>query len=250
MAVILAAQGVSAGIILGGQLYRGRLHSGASEIGHVRVMEDGDPCVCGHDGCLQTIVGEQAVLRGARTIYARRPDSALGRLVRNADEITMATVATAYQQGDPPVLALGAEMSHYLGIAAASLHSVLNVPRIVLAGDVAAFGAPFAAAVEAEIRERTLPWLADRVSVRVSTLEDDAVELGAAAVLLANELGVDLDHEFPVSSRGATDVSASRRHLPAGCAGQPRLSPGGCRVWLRRAAGAGGGAQRWRCLAI
>lgn len=190
MAVILLAQGVSAGIILGGQLYRGRLHSGASEIGHVRVMEDGDPCVCGHDGCLETIVGEQAVLRGARTIYARRPDSALGRLVRSADEITMATVATAYRQGDPPVLALGAEMSHYLGIAAANLHSVLNVPRIVLAGGVAAFGAPFAAAVEAEIRERTLPWLADRVSVRVSTLEDDAVELGAAAVLLANELGV------------------------------------------------------------
>ncbi|MCO5244517.1 MAG: ROK family transcriptional regulator [Anaerolineae bacterium] len=190
MAVILVAQGVSAGIILGGQLYRGRLHSGASEIGHVRVTDEGYPCVCGHYGCLDTIVGEQAVLQGARTIYARRPDSALGRLVRNADEITMATVATAYQQNDPAVLALGSEMAHYLGIAAANLYSVLNVPQIVLAGGVAAFGPYFAGAVEEEIRERTLPWLADRVTVRTSTLGEDAVELGAAAVLLANELGV------------------------------------------------------------
>ena len=190
MAVILVAQGVSAGIILNGQLYRGRLHSGASEIGHLRVMEEGFPCVCGHEGCLETIVGERAVLQGARTIYARRPDSALGRLVRRSEEITMATVAEAYRQGDPPVMALGAEMSYYLGIAAANLHAVLNVPRIVLAGGVAAFGDSFAAAVEAQIRERTLPWLADRVKVRPSTLDDDTVELGAAAVLLANELGV------------------------------------------------------------
>lgn len=190
MAVILVAQGVSAGLILGGQLYRGRLHSGASEIGHVRAIEEGEPCVCGHDGCLETVVGERAVLRGARTIYARRPDSALGRLVRRADDITMATVAAAYQQGDPAVVALGSEMAHYLGIAAANLYSVLNVPRIVLAGSVASFGAHFAAAVEAEVRERTLPWLADQVSVRASALDADAVELGAAAVLLANELGV------------------------------------------------------------
>ena len=102
----------------------------------------------------------------------------------------MATVAEAYRQGDPPVMALGAEMSHYLGIAAANLHSVLNVPRIVLAGGVAGFGDSFAAAVEAQIRARTLPWLADRVTVRASTLDADAVELGAAAVLLASELGV------------------------------------------------------------
>ncbi|HRX04982.1 MAG TPA: ROK family transcriptional regulator, partial [Anaerolineae bacterium] len=66
----------------------------------------------------------------------------------------------------------------------------LNVPQIVLAGGVAEFGPYFAGAVEEEIRERTLPWLADRVTVRTSTLGEDAVELGAAAVLLANELGV------------------------------------------------------------
>lgn len=190
MAVLVVAQSISAGIILDGQVYRGQVHSGASEIGHVRAVEDGDRCVCGHAGCLETIAGERVILQAARTIFARRPDSALGRLVRRADEISASTVAEAYRQGDPPVTALCADLAQHLGAAVAHLYSVLNVPEIVLSGYVAGFGAPFARLVQAEIRERSLPWLADRVTVRASTLGADAVEMGAAATLLASELGV------------------------------------------------------------
>lgn len=190
LAVVVAAQSISAGIILDGQLYRGQVHSGASEIGHVRAVEEGDRCVCGHYGCLETIAGERALLQAARNIFARRPDSALGRLVRRADDITPAIVAAAYRQGDPPVRALCLDLAQHLGAAIAHVCSLLNVPEVVLSGYAAEFGPDFARTVEYEVWERTLPLLADRFTVRASTLGADSVELGAAATLLASELGV------------------------------------------------------------
>ncbi len=62
---IKASYGVGAGLILGGELFRGSAGT-AGEIGHVTIDEDGPVCRCGNRGCLDTFVGAQAVLRAVR----------------------------------------------------------------------------------------------------------------------------------------------------------------------------------------
>lgn len=52
--------GVSAGVVIGGELFRGR-HGLAGEIGHVVVDEDGPACACGLRGCLEAVVGGPAL---------------------------------------------------------------------------------------------------------------------------------------------------------------------------------------------
>ena len=62
---IKASYGVGAGLIIGGELFRGSAGT-AGEIGHVTIDEDGPICRCGNRGCLDTFVGAQAVLGALR----------------------------------------------------------------------------------------------------------------------------------------------------------------------------------------
>lgn len=48
--------GLAAAAISDGRLVRG-LRNGAGEIGHFAIDPDGDPCVCGQRGCLETVLG-------------------------------------------------------------------------------------------------------------------------------------------------------------------------------------------------
>ena len=84
LVVIKAGRGVGAGIVLNGELFYGDSHS-AGEIGHVRMVPDGERCRCGNTGCLETLVSTRTLRRRAREIAAIEPESQsqpAGRLTR------------------------------------------------------------------------------------------------------------------------------------------------------------------------
>lgn len=193
LAVLLVGHGISAGIIADGKLYFGGVNSGASEVGHVRVVENGELCACGHVGCLETVASQGALLRWAKTIFRSQPESKLHQVVTDADAITLDHVLWAYQAGDLALAAAVAQLGRYLGGAVANLAAVLNVPLVVLAGSMTRLGEPWLQAVSAEMRQRMLATLAEATTVKISELGDDIVMLGAAALLLANEMGVTLN---------------------------------------------------------
>src|SRR3954467_2252576 len=56
--------GVGAGIIAGGELFRGAQGFGG-EFGHMTLDPDGRPCGCGSRGCLETVAGLEALLQMA-----------------------------------------------------------------------------------------------------------------------------------------------------------------------------------------
>lgn len=66
------SRGIGAGIILGGQLYRGE--GAAGELGHTVIVEGGELCErCGNNGCLETVAGWEAVLRATRESSGPNP---------------------------------------------------------------------------------------------------------------------------------------------------------------------------------
>lgn len=190
LAVVLVGQGISAGLILNGQLYRGSSYSGASEIGHVRVVEGGELCACGNFGCLETVAGEGAVVRWAQTILANDSASPLHQWVTDRDSLNIDAVLRAYQGENRALEQLVAQVGRYLGSSIAHLISVLNIPLVVLAGSVARFGDRLAEVIRVEYEQRSLSVLARHSEIRISELGEDIVARGAAALLLANELGV------------------------------------------------------------
>ena len=68
--------------------------------------------------------------------------------------------------------------------------STLNLGEIVLSGPADLLDGPLREATVAELHRRTMPVVADDLTVRLSVLGDDLVLTGAAVLVLAGELGV------------------------------------------------------------
>ncbi len=185
--VIKMSRGIGAGIVLNRQLYCGD-RFGAGELGHVVIVEDGEPCRCGHRGCLETVTGSESIVRSAKKIAGNDLGSVLHRFVPSPEDINIDIVSQALAAGDEALKSLINEAGRFLGIALASLVGILNVHRIVIAGSVACFGRALLEPATREIQRRSLSPLADETTVEITTLGPDIVVLGAAALLLNNEL--------------------------------------------------------------
>ena len=57
---ITLGAGIGGGLVIGGQLYRGH-HGLAGKIGHMTVVPDGLPCLCGRKGCFEQYASTSAL---------------------------------------------------------------------------------------------------------------------------------------------------------------------------------------------
>jgi predicted NBD/HSP70 family sugar kinase len=189
LVVINVGWGVGAGIVLNGQLLHGN-PLGAGEIGHVAVVEDGEPCQCGNLGCLETVASTRAIVRRAQEIARSDPDSLLHQFAPAPAEVTFDTVCQAFQAGDTAIRHVICDVGKNLGIAAANLIGVLGSCHIVIAGRVTCFGPFLLEMIRAEMAKRCLKSLVQGSKVGFVTLGADIVLLGASALLMSNELGL------------------------------------------------------------
>ncbi|MGC8635123.1 MAG: ROK family protein [Candidatus Limnocylindrales bacterium] len=182
LVAIKVGLGIGAGLVLNGELFQGD-GFGAGEIGHTVVEPNGELCRCGSRGCLETVASTRAVL--ARLEALRGVPVSLPQAVE------------AFRQGDPDVCRVVLEAGSRLGTVVAGLVGVLDVQRIVLAGTMAAFGAPWLAAVQVAMQRGALPALVQATRLELGGV-DDIVVLGASALLMTRELGLNLRPTRPV----------------------------------------------------
>lgn len=187
--VLKVGRGTSAGIILNGRLYQGA-NAGASEIGHVRVVEGGEPCLCGNFGCLETVAGSRAIVRQAQAIAQANPGSLLHRYAASPEAITTDTILQAVEAGDETLRQIIGQVGRYLGLAVANLIGAFNIQHIVIAGSLARFGETLLDPIRQEMQERASALITAENQVTMSSLGQDIVILGAAALLLSQELEV------------------------------------------------------------
>jgi predicted NBD/HSP70 family sugar kinase len=156
--LVKIGEGVGAGLVIDGRLHVGDRFA-AGEIGHVVVDDRGEPCACGRRGCLETVIAAPYLRRR----LAARPQDA-GRILTAA--------------------------GRRLGTALATVVSALNLDHVVLSGPPDLVGEPFRHATLDALRRRAMPALGAHVSLHTSSLGDDDVLLGAATLVLGQELGV------------------------------------------------------------
>jgi predicted NBD/HSP70 family sugar kinase len=159
MMLVKVGHGVGAGLLLDGRpLFGSRFAAG--EIGHVVVGTDGGlECVCGKRGCLETWL---AVPRLETALDAAHADRE----------------------------AVLREAGQRLGIALAPIVGALDLAEVVLSGPVHLLDGPLATATLDTLRERTMAEFHGDVALRMTTLGEDIVMRGAAAMVLSERLGV------------------------------------------------------------
>jgi predicted NBD/HSP70 family sugar kinase len=158
--VIMVGEGVGAGVVLDGVRVRGH-GDAAGEIGHVRVVEEGGVrCHCGRSGCLETVLSVPAFrsrLEGLDAAAAHRARAEVGAL---------------------------------LGIALAPVVATLNLAEVVLSGPVDLLDGVVRTTAQETVRDRTMPAIGEGFRIRMAVRPQDDVMAGAAAVVLARQLGV------------------------------------------------------------
>lgn len=173
--VVTLGTGVGGGIIIGGRIVRGR-DGTAGEIGHICVEPEGVPCGCGSRGCLEQYSSATAIVRLARELANRFPNSVLP----DKSGLTSADIYAAGVGGDELARQAFRRMGFYLGIALAGLINVLNPEIIVIGGGASAGWDLFIPAVEEQIELRAYPEPAKRAQLARAVLGDAAGILGAA----------------------------------------------------------------------
>lgn len=186
MVVLKVGEGIGAGIILGGRIYPGD-DSGAGEVGHSRVTDDGLPCRCGSTGCLETVSSVRAVIERARLLAPSRPESTLA-----AGAISHASMVAAFHAGDGLARQIVLESAVPLGRVLGAVIGTLGTRDVVLSGPMTDYGQPWLARVRSEVKRSALPMLAERCQIHLGRTGEDAVEIGAAAMLMSSELGLAL----------------------------------------------------------
>ena len=170
---IVVSTGVGGGLVIDGRPWTGRTGN-AGHIGHVIVDRDGEPCVCGARGCLETIAGGPSMVRWALsqgwTLATGRPDAR--------------ALSVAARDGAPIPLAAFRRAACALATAILNTAAVLDVRDIVIGGGVAAAGDLLLKPLHETIIERAgMSYLRD-LHVSVTALDRDAGLYGAAALAL------------------------------------------------------------------
>ncbi|GFR37830.1 glucokinase [Insulibacter thermoxylanivorax] len=177
-------EGVGAGIILNGQIYKGASFS-AGEIGHTTVDMNGPRCSCGNYGCLQSLVSGPAIARqAAQQIREGRASKLTDLCGDDLDAITGEMVDRAARMGDELAREIFLQTGRYLGIGLANLINTLNPRKIILGGGVTNASDLFLDELNATIQERAMDTPAKAVSIVISRQGEYASAIGAVTIVL------------------------------------------------------------------
>jgi glucokinase len=212
---VFVGTGVGGAVMLDGRLRRGP-RGVAGEIGHIVVVDGGDPCPCGRRGCTEAYAGRAPMEWAVRAaVAAGRPTELVAiqrRLGRS--RLTTEVLAAALAAGDTLAGELVERAARALGAAIASTANLLDLRAVLLGGGLAeTLGGPFARRIEAAAAPHLL---ADEppLEVRLTELGDRAGAIGAA--LLVHEASSPCDAPAPLTAAGADTASRARRSGASG----------------------------------
>ncbi|SEN94544.1 ROK family transcriptional regulator [Actinacidiphila rubida] len=162
---VRASHGIGAGLVLGGEPYRGSLGF-AGEIGHTPLPGHTELCRCGNRGCLEAVVSVASIRvqfdhthphdRGATLRYDRGGDPITQRILDDAGRL--------------------------LGGVLAVLCNLLNPAALIIGGELGASDGPLLDGVADTVQRYAQPAIAGSLTVLPAGLGVDAELVGAATM--------------------------------------------------------------------
>jgi glucokinase len=173
----------------GGVVIDGRLRTGpedlAGEIGHMVMMVDGPECGCGNFGCFEALASRTAMEKAIRDGLAEGRESVILEYA-GEDRIKSGALRDALNDGDELVTEVITRASHVLAQGALTIRHLLDPDMIVMGGGVIEACEQFVIPlIDREVRASQMTGSRDTMQIAVSELGDDAVALGAAALVEA-----------------------------------------------------------------
>lgn len=177
---VQTSTGVGGGLIIGGQLYRGG--GLAAELGHHIIELNGPQCMCGRKGCLESICSGWAIAREGRAALSNETVSpALAQLSQNdPDAVDAFMVFEACRALDPVSLKIVHRALDGLALMIANLVASIDPQVVVIGGGLTRSKDIFEDYFLPVAHDLLHPFFKGRCQIELSTLDGDALLLGAA----------------------------------------------------------------------
>ena len=168
---VTIGRGIGCGVVVDGSIYRGST-GGAGEVGHIPVVDDGPTCECGAVGCLEAMIGQEALLRRAVEDGVVAATDGMDALV------------AAASGGDTAAVEIFGTAGRLLGRALAGIVHTLDPGLVVIQGEGVVAWEHWRAEFDAAFRRHLMP---SRRSLRyqVNAWSEEQWTLGAASLVLA-----------------------------------------------------------------
>ncbi|MCQ2741640.1 MAG: ROK family protein, partial [Alphaproteobacteria bacterium] len=172
---ITLGTGVGGGIIINNKIYRG-LNGSAGELGHIFIVEDGEYCTCGCNGCWEAYASVTALIRQTKEAIAAHPES----LMAQDENINGMTSFKAAKAGDKAAQEV---VDTYIRHVACGITSLINifVPDVlVIGGGISKEGDYLLNPIKEYVKKNVFCKVGAQTEIKIATLMNDAGIVGAA----------------------------------------------------------------------
>jgi predicted NBD/HSP70 family sugar kinase len=98
---------------------------------------NGRPCICGNQGCLETIISYDSIIHSISDLVSERLTPELDALVKQDPEnLNMKSIMESYDLGNPVITAEIDRVIFYLVIAIKNAITLLNPESVILYGEL------------------------------------------------------------------------------------------------------------------
>ena len=183
--VINIGWGIGLGMIVGGEIFRG--HNGfAGEFSHIPILEEGDLCACGKQGCLEAEASMLVVAKKAKQGIVQGRLSTLEIMKDESAEKMGDAIMDAALNGDNFAIDLLSDAGYKIGKALAILIHIMNPETIILSGRGSKVGKILLAPIQQALNKYCIPRLAANTSLVISELGFESEIIGAAVLVMEN----------------------------------------------------------------
>ena len=171
--------GVGGSLIIGGRIWTQR-NTTAGEIGHMTIQPEGELCLCGNRGCLETLASANWLVRRAEKKLRQGFSSVLRDNLERTANLEAESIQQAAKEGDSLAHELFNSVGVSLAIAIANAVQLIGIRGIVIAGGLANAWDFFIAPLQLELKRRLTMVRPNEVKVVRTKLGYYAGALGAA----------------------------------------------------------------------
>lgn len=169
MVMITLGTGVGGGIIIDGKIYEGK-GIGSSELGHMVIVENGEPCTCGRRGCLEAYVSATALKRDAKRASGK--------------DMEPKEIFEAVAAGDPILKPVVDTYIQRLGTGIVNIANIFRPQLVLLGGGISKQGETLLAPLREMLEEGCFgKEKAEIPEIEEAVLGNEAGMIGAASLI-------------------------------------------------------------------
>ncbi len=181
--IVTWSWGVGLGIIIDGKLYNGDAGF-AGELSHIQYEEDGNLCICGKRGCLETVSSAYVLVREAiKGIHGNRVSQLTEQFKERTNELMPEDVIRAARAGDEFSIQLLHDVGLALGKGLSITLQLLNPGIIVLGGPVSAANQFVLTPIQQSLNKYCLEQIYTNTRIVISEIWEQSGLLGVTAMM-------------------------------------------------------------------